>query len=122
VLAYEASVINTMVLAENQVTCILHLHKRVMEKIMSIIYSISLDEMSRTNKTTRKCQARNISDIINVSAYGKPGDPGTYKVPYDPRTGKFGEVKFDDSRAKKLDAVLPEILPLIITKDTNQRK
>jgi hypothetical protein len=101
VLSYESSVLHAMVLAENKVPCILHLHKGVMEKSISMIYSISLDEVSRTNKNARKRQAGKISGIINVSAFGRPGDPGTYKVPFDPKTGKVREVKFDDSHAKK---------------------
>jgi hypothetical protein len=50
-LSYEASVSNAMVLAENQLPYILHFHKRVMKKIMSMIYSISLGEISTTTKT-----------------------------------------------------------------------
>jgi hypothetical protein len=61
-----------------------------------------------------KRQARHISDIINMSAFGKTGDPSTYTLPYDPRTGNVGEVKFDDPHAKNLEAVLPEILSRII--------
>jgi hypothetical protein len=121
-LAYKSSVLQAMVLAEHQVPCILHLHKRVMEKIMSMIYSISLDEVLKTNKNARKRQVGNISGIINVSAFGRPGDPGTYKVPFGPKTGKVGEVKFDDSRAKYLEPFLPTILSLIITKEPLQRK
>jgi hypothetical protein len=91
--AYEDSVVNTMVLVYNQVPCILHLHKQVMEKIMYVIYSISLDEVSTTNKNARKRQAGNIAGITNVSPFGKPGYPCTYKVMYDPCTGKVGELK-----------------------------
>jgi hypothetical protein len=43
-----------MVLAEKQVPCIPHLHERVVEKIMPVVYSISLDEVSTTNKNGRK--------------------------------------------------------------------
>jgi hypothetical protein len=117
VIAYEASVVNMMVLADNQLQCILHLRKRVMEKIMSMIYSISLDEVSTTNKNARKRQAGKIAEIINVSAFGKPG---TYKVPYDPHTGKVGEVKYDNSPAKYLEDILPEMLSLVIAKQPNQ--
>jgi predicted butyrate kinase (DUF1464 family) len=109
VLVYESSVVNAMVVKENQVPCILHLHKRVMEKITSMIYSISLDEVLTTNKNARKKQAAKVSAIINISAFGTPGDLGMYKVQFEPRTGKVGEVKCDDSCAKYLEVVLPQM-------------
>jgi hypothetical protein len=40
VISYDFYVVNLMVLADNQVSCLLYVHKRVMEKIMSMIYSI----------------------------------------------------------------------------------
>jgi hypothetical protein len=122
VLAYESSVLHAMVLVKNQVLCILHLHKKFMDNIMSMIYSIYLDEVSTTNKNARKRQAGKISEIINVSALCKPSDPGTYKVQFYPRTGKVGEVKFDDSHTKYLEVVLPNILSLTIKKEPLQRK
>jgi hypothetical protein len=122
ILAYEYSVTNAMVLAENQVPCILHLHKRAMENIMSMIFSISIDEVLTTTKKARNRQAAKISAIINVSAFGKPGNTCTYKVPVYPRTGTVGEVKFDDSRAKDEEAVLPSILSHITAKDPLQSK
>jgi hypothetical protein len=57
---------------------------------------------------------------MDVSAFSKSGNRSTYKVPYDHLTGKVGEVRFDNSRAKYLEDVLPEILFLIITKHPNQ--
>jgi hypothetical protein len=78
---------------------------------MSITSFISLYEVSTTNKDARKIQAVKIAVIINVSAFGKPGDPGTYKVLYDPRAGKVGEINFDDSRANNLKDVCQRYHP-----------
>jgi hypothetical protein len=100
VITYESSVVNAMCNAEHQLPCVLHLHKRVIEKVMTMIYCVSLDEVSTTNNNARKGQIVKIAHIINTIAYGTPTDPGTYRVPYDPKTGLIGEVKFDVSRAK----------------------
>jgi hypothetical protein len=81
----------------------------------------SLDEISTSNKEARKKQAKKISDIINTRAFGTVEDPGTYKVPFDSKSGKVAEVKFDDSRAKTLEAELSKILPNIITKEESRK-
>jgi hypothetical protein len=102
-LAFEASVSNAIVKVDNQTPCILHLHKRVIEKIMTMICCVSLDEVSTTNKAARKRQCKKNAQYINTLAYGNDDDPGNYKVPYDTKTCKIAEVKFDDSRAKQLE-------------------
>jgi hypothetical protein len=45
VLTYESSVSNVMCKADNQVPCVLHLHKRVIEKLTTMIYCVSLNEV-----------------------------------------------------------------------------
>jgi hypothetical protein len=120
VIAYESSVVNAMCKAEHQLPCVLHLHKRVIEKVMTMIYCVSLDEVLTTNKNARKRQIVKIAHIINTIAYGTRTDPGTYRVPYDPKTGLIGEVKFDESRAKDLEEELNAILPLLITQEPNK--
>jgi hypothetical protein len=53
---------------------------------MTMIYCVSLDEVSTTNINVRKRQIVKIAHIIiNTIAYSTPTDPGTYRVPYDPK-------------------------------------
>jgi hypothetical protein len=120
VIAYESSVVNAMYKAEHQLPCVLHLHKRVIEKVTTMIYCVSLDEVSTTNKNARKRQIAKISHIINTIAYDTPTDPGTYRVPNDQKKGLIGEVKFDESRAKDLEEELNAILPLLIRQEPNK--
>jgi hypothetical protein len=87
---------------------------------MTMIYCVSLDEVSTTNKNARKRQIVKIAHIINTISYGTPTDHGAYRVPYDPKTGLIGEVKFDDSRAKDLEEELNKILALLITQGPNK--
>jgi hypothetical protein len=112
-IAFEKSVLQSMVEVDNQVPCILHMHKKILEKIMMMVYCTSLDEVSTSNKEARKIQAKKISDIINTSAFDTVEEPGTHKVPFDSKTGKVVEVEFDDYRAKTLEAELPKILQKI---------
>jgi hypothetical protein len=113
VITYESSVVNAMCKAEHQLPCILNSHKRVIETVMTTIYCVILDEVSTTNKNARKGQIVKIAHILNTIAYGTPTDHGTYRVPYDPKTGFIGEVKFDYSQANGLKEELNEILPLL---------
>jgi hypothetical protein len=89
---------------------------------MMMVYSASLDEVSTSIKAARKRQAITIAGFINTMAYGYEDeeDPGNYKVPYDPKTGKIAEVKFDDSGAKLLELHLPKFLPEIMSQEPNK--
>jgi hypothetical protein len=119
-LAFEESVATALVKVDNCVPCILHLHKRIIEKLLTMVFCASLDEISTSNKAARKRQAKKISEYINTIAYGTPEDPGNYQVPFDSKTGKIAEVKFDDSRAKLLELHLPKILEVILMNEPNK--
>jgi hypothetical protein len=118
-IAFEETVARALVKVDNCVPCILDLHKRIIEKMTKMVYYASLDEVSTINKTARKRQARKIAGFMNTMAYGDEEDPGNYKVPYHPKTGKIAEVKFDDSRLKQLELNLPKIFPKILSKEPN---
>jgi hypothetical protein len=90
-IVFEKSVLQYMVEVDNQVPCILHMHKR------------------------------KIIDINNKSAFGTVDDPITYKVPFDSKTGTVADLKFDDSRANTLEEELSKILPILITKEESQK-
>jgi hypothetical protein len=74
-LKFEESVATALVKVDNCVPCIEHLHNLIIEKLMTMFFCASLDEISRSNKTARKRQAN-----INTMAYGTPEDPGNYQA------------------------------------------
>jgi hypothetical protein len=119
-LAFEESAATAHVKVENCVPCILHLHKRIIEKLITMVFCVSLDDISTINKTAIKCQAKKISEYINTMAYGTPEDPGKYQVPFDSKTRKIAEVKFDYSRAKLLELQLPKIVQVILMNTPNK--
>jgi hypothetical protein len=105
---------------ENCVPCILHLHKRIIEKLTTMVFCASLDEISTSNKEARKLQAKKISEYKNTMAYGTPEDPGNYQFPFDSKTENIAEVKFDDSRATLLELQLPKIIQVILMNEPNK--
>jgi hypothetical protein len=50
---FEGSVSRDMIKVQHTVPCILHLHKRIIEKIMSLVYALYLNELSKDNKQQR---------------------------------------------------------------------
>jgi predicted nucleic acid-binding Zn-ribbon protein len=112
---FKHSVSTAMMKIENAVPCILHLHKRLMEKILSLIMLKSLAEQEK-HKSARLRHAEKMSKILNENAFGCANDPGTYSVPMDEKTGELGEVKFNDGYAKDVEKVLSSILPKLLTK------
>jgi hypothetical protein len=73
---FKHSVSTAMIKIENAVPCILHLHKRLMEKILSLIMLKSLAEQEK-HKSARLRHAEKMSKILNDNAFGCANDPGT---------------------------------------------
>jgi hypothetical protein len=119
-LTFEAPVSKAIVKVENKIPCMLHLHKKVIEKLITIFFCVSLDEVSTINKAARKYQCNKIAQYINSLAYSTADDPGNYKLNYDTKSGKIAEVKFDDSHAKQLELHLQKNILKIITGVANK--
>jgi hypothetical protein len=73
-LAFEESVATALVKVDNFVPFILHLHKRIIEKLSTMVFCASLDDISTSYKAARKHQAKKISEYISAMAYGTPYD------------------------------------------------
>jgi predicted amino acid-binding ACT domain protein len=82
---FEISVSGAMIEVENAVR-ILHLHKRVIEEILSMILLISLGEKEKT-KAARLRHGEKMSRLLNEHVFGTHEDPGTY-CPIHLCTGK----------------------------------
>jgi hypothetical protein len=106
VLGFEGSVSHAMMRVENAVSCVLHFHKRVMEKCMQLIFILALNEYEAQTINQRLRRARQLPVILNETAFGTPEEPGQYHVPMNDKDGTLGEIKFVDGWAKKLEHVL----------------
>jgi exonuclease III len=62
VIVFQKSVEDAMVRVENGVPCILHLHKRIVEKVMHMLYVISIYEASNDNIAARIWHAKSIEN------------------------------------------------------------
>jgi hypothetical protein len=94
VLGFEGSVKHVMMRVENDAPCILHFHERVMEKVMQLIFILALNECGKHIIIQRLKRARELADVLNVTAFGTPLEPGQYHVPMNDKDSTLGEVKF----------------------------
>jgi hypothetical protein len=104
-IAFEETVARALVKVDNCVPCILHLHMRFQHA---------------TRNTSARKKTIKIAGFINTMAYENEEDPGNYRVPYDPKTGKLAEVTFDDSRVKLQELHLPNILPKTLSQEPDK--
>jgi hypothetical protein len=58
---------HAMVRVEMCVPCILHFHKRVMEKAMQLIFILALNECGNHTIIQRLKMARDLADVTNVT-------------------------------------------------------
>jgi hypothetical protein len=93
-------VAQAMITVDSDIPYFLHLHKRVVENVMSLIYALALNIHSKDNKKARLKYTESMSEFLNENAFGTPEKPGNYNVPMDEETGELGEVKFNDGMSK----------------------
>jgi hypothetical protein len=105
---------NAMGSFEDALPCILHLQKRVMEKIIEILLVKSFHHVKNESEVGRTCHANFVSKVLNTTAFGTAEEPGPYVLPVG-SDGELGEIKFNDRWANDIENSLDEILPLIIT-------
>jgi hypothetical protein len=55
---------------ENQVPCVLHLHKRVIEKVLMILFTLSLDELESEKKINRIKHKEKLQSCVSTLALG----------------------------------------------------
>jgi hypothetical protein len=61
---------------ENQVPCVLHLNKCVIEKVLTLLFTRSLDELASGKKTKRIKHIERLQSYVNTIALGSDTKPG----------------------------------------------
>jgi hypothetical protein len=117
VLKYEASIFLSKCDPSDATPRVLHLHKRVIKKVIQLIYIASLNEAISSNNSLRLKRTIDIASGISTIAIGTPEKPGRYIVLYDKQKGEIGEVSFNDEWAQKLEGKLGEIIPLTLKEE-----
>jgi hypothetical protein len=69
VLGFEGSVKHALGRVEHTVPCILHFHKRVMEKNMQLVFILALNEHGNHTIIHRLKRARELADVLNVTTF-----------------------------------------------------
>jgi hypothetical protein len=67
---YEAAILLFKCDPSDDMPCVLHLHERVIEKVMKLIFIASLNEASSSNNGIRLQRTIDIADAINAIAFG----------------------------------------------------
>jgi hypothetical protein len=113
---------HAMASLENALPCILHLHnKRIEEKVMHMLYIISIFEASKNN-TAAHCTyvIPNVLKMkpILTKAFGTVLEPGHHKFPINGK-GEVTEVKFNDAWAQQIEVALLVLIPMVIKETKN---
>jgi hypothetical protein len=94
---------------EDQVFCVLHLHKWIIEKVITLLFTRSVDELASEEKTKRVKHIVVLQSYINTIALGSVTKPGHWKCPVKNQQ-EVGDCSFTDGQAKKVEQQLPGII------------
>jgi hypothetical protein len=94
---------------ENQVPCVLHLHKRIIEKVPTLLFTRSLDELASGEKTKRIKHIETLQSYVNTLALDTENKPGHWKCPLK-NGDEVGDCSFTDMQAKDIEEKLGDII------------
>jgi hypothetical protein len=106
---------------ENQVPCVLHLHRRVIEKVMTLLFTRSLDELTSGDKTKRIKHIERIQSYLNTLALGSKNKPGHWKCPIK-NGDKVGYCSFTDMQTKDIEEQLGDIIEKAFTLEISRKE
>jgi hypothetical protein len=80
----------------------LHLHKRVIEKVITILSTHSLDELTREEKTNRIKHIDTLQSFVNTLALCNEEKPRHWKCPIK-NVDEVGDCSFTYGQAKTIE-------------------
>jgi hypothetical protein len=104
---------NAMGSLEDSIPCDLHLHRRVVEKNIEILFIHSINKNGNDTDSGRLRPAKKLEFWVNTIAFGNEEEPGSYVLPMN-KDGTVGDIKFNDAWAKKIEKSLAELLPKML--------
>jgi hypothetical protein len=108
---------NALTAVDWAVPCLLRLHKRIIEKMTSMLFIESLNEVESKVVKHRLWKAKQIQKILNKTVVDTPSNKVQYHLPMD-NDGQPGEIKFNDSKAQQLmDRMHLILLDIVLNKD-----
>jgi hypothetical protein len=115
VLNYEARTAASKSKPLDAMPCVLHMHKKIIEKLVSMLFKEALHKASPSNKAVCFCKAQYIGNKVNTIAFGAVEKTGHCKVHFDKVKGIILEVSLNDEWAQNIDVKFAELIPRIFT-------
>jgi hypothetical protein len=115
VLSYEARTAASKSKPIDAIPCVLHMHKRMLEKLVSMLFKEALHEAGPSKKAIRFRKAQDIAKQVNTIAFISVEKPGRYKAPFDKVKGVLLEISFNDEWAQKIDVEFAKLIRIIFT-------
>jgi hypothetical protein len=82
VLSYKSRTEESKSKPHDAIPCVLNMHKRMIEKLISMLFKEALHEASPSNKFIHFRKAQDIGKQVNIIAFSTVEKPGHYNVPF----------------------------------------
>jgi hypothetical protein len=100
----------TLSRVESCIPCVLHCKKRVIDKIVCMFFIRAQESALRKSKAEGVRCIISIQKKINLYALGRPGNPRSFKIPYDEKEATISDIKMDGTVAPRLLAAMDDAL------------
>jgi hypothetical protein len=105
---------------ENQVQLVFHLHKRVIEKVLTLLFTRSLDELASGGGAKIIKHIERFQSYVNTLAFGSETKPGHWKCPIK-NGDEVGDCSFTDMQAKDIEEKLGDIIEKAFTLEKSRK-
>ena len=130
----EASVTTALVMLMDTIPCLLHMEMRMGIKILQMCLKTGLtnckyNKLAWIDKALhgnmeKKCSAfvSRIEDALNQEILGSPSMPFQENLPFDKTKSAMGEIKFENTKIRKIVAQIEKIIELCIVKEVDRTR
>jgi hypothetical protein len=101
--------------------CVLHLHKHIIEKVITLLITRLFDELACKEKKKRVKHIDVLQSYISTIALGSVTKPGHWKCPIKQQQ-EVGNCSFTDGQAKKVELKLPDIITKALVMEGSKAK
>jgi hypothetical protein len=92
----------TIFRVDNCIPCLLYFKKRVIDKIVCMFFIRAQESALLKSKAEGVRRIISIQKNVNEYALGRPGNPGSFKIPYDEKEATISDIKMDGTVAPRL--------------------
>jgi hypothetical protein len=93
---------------ENCIPCLLHCNKRVIDKIVRMFFIRAQESALQKSKAEGVRRIISIQNNVNKYALGRPGNPGSFKIPYDEKEATISDIKVDGTVSPRMLAAIDD--------------